>query len=265
MQERQSDRVIRVFICDDNTLQLGVLSDSLSEYADITVVGTAVDGEAALLQIARLKPDIVVCDMVMPNLDDFGLLEQVAHLQNPPQVIILTALRGENFISQAQELGAAYYMVKPVNPAVLAQRIYTIAGLPRRSGEEERAAAASVNALYARPIGEQISAMLMQIRVPAHLNGYRYLRSGVEMALKQPELLENGTYSLYPAIAKEYDTTAVSVERAIRHAINAAWNRGGPEEFSRLMGCHLESCDKPTNCELLSCLVEALRYQKDRG
>ena len=154
--------------------------------------------------------------------------------------------------------------MKPVNPAVLAQRIYTIAGLPRRSGEEERAAAASVNALYARPIGEQISAMLMQIRVPAHLNGYRYLRSGVEMALKQPELLENVTYSLYPAIAKEHDTTAVSVERAIRHAINAAWNRGGPEEFSRLMGCHLESCDKPTNCELLSCLVESLRYQKDR-
>ena len=107
MQERQSDRVIRVFICDDNTLQLGVLSDSLGEYADITVVGTAADGEAALLQIARLKPDIVVCDMVMPNLDGFGLLEQVAHLQNPPQVIILTALRGENFISQAQELGAA--------------------------------------------------------------------------------------------------------------------------------------------------------------
>ena len=97
MQERQSNRVIRVFICDDNTLQLGVLSDSLSEYADITVVGTAVDGEAALLQIARLKPDIVFCDIVMPNLDGFGLLEQVAHLQNPPQVIILTALRGENF------------------------------------------------------------------------------------------------------------------------------------------------------------------------
>ena len=264
MVGHQANQVIRVFICDDNALQLGMLSDALAECDDIEVVGTAMDGEAAVTQITQLRPDVVICDMVMPMLDGLGLLEQVRKLPTPPQVIILTALRGENFISQAQELGAAYYMVKPVNPAVLAQRVYTIMEQPVTAVAAAEPAPKPTVSQASRSLEEQIGAILLQVRIPAHLSGYRYLRTAVQLSLEDPDLLDNVTYALYPAVARQYGTSATSVERSIRHAISTAWNRGGPEDFSKLMGCHLESCDKPTNCELMSCLVETLRYQKER-
>ena len=108
---------------------------------------------------------------------------------------------------------------------------------------------------------ERISALLLQLRVPVHLSGYRFIRQAILLALAEPTLLDCVTYALYPAVAARYGTSASCVERAIRHAITVAWNRGGPSLFSGIMCCHLESGDKPTNRELLSQLVEALRYR----
>ena len=259
MRALQANRDVRVLICDDNPVQRASLVECLSEQMGLQVVCAVSDGLEALRSIRELQPDVVVCDLVMTRLDGFGLLERMAKLAYPPQTIVLTALKRDDLIMRALELGAAYYMVKPVESDILTQRILSAAR--RRMDYQESDLHEEVAIRSTGTLEERISALLLQLRVPVHLSGYRFIRQAILLALAEPTLLDCVTYALYPAVAARYGTSASCVERAIRHAITVAWNRGGPSLFSGIMCCHLERGDKPTNRELLSQLVEALRYR----
>ena len=259
MRALQTNRDVRVLICDDNPVQRASMVECLSEQMGLQVVCAVADGLEALRSITELQPDVVVCDLVMTHLDGFGLLERMAKLVNPPQTIVLTALKRDDFILRALELGAAYYMVKPVESDILTQRILSAAR--RQTPSQGTSVREDVSLRSSGTLEERISALLLQLRIPAHLSGYRFIRQAILLALAEPALLDCVTYALYPAVAARYETSASCVERAIRHAITVAWNRGGPSLFSGIMCCHLENGDKPTNRELLTRLVEALRYR----
>ena len=256
MEAVRSPQTVRVLICDDNPLRCSLLQDCLSCHPGLTVIGVAQDGVETLRKMQELRPDVVIVDMMMPRMDGCGLLEQAKRMSSPPRIIALTALRDEQFITQALKMGAAYYMLKPVDAKLLSQRILSVAGQPQTETRPE-----PVSAPRSRSVEAKIGSILLQLRMPAHLSGYRFLRTAVLEVMEQPTLLRHVTKELYPVVAEHYGTTAGCVEKSIRHAITTAWNRGGPEAFSRLMCCRMESCDRPTTCEVLSRLVELMQFQ----
>ena len=253
---------IRVLIAEDNALQRNLLTDGLDGRSGIQVVGAASNGLEALEMISRLHPEVVLLDMVLPRLDGFGLLEKMQQLPQSqrPAVIVTTSLGRDDFIIRAMELSVSYYMVKPVDMPFLTKQIFNAANRQ-----------APVQAGPVQPPEEPedmervVSAMLMQIGVPAHLSGYKFIRCALIVVLERPEIFSSLTRVLYPEIAREFGTTASCVERAIRHAISLTWDRGGGENYRRLLGRQASTIgDKPTNSEFLAQVSEGIRLRRGR-
>lgn len=244
---------IRVLVAECDPGQRAALVNALSRCGGLNVVGAAENGVETLRMVREKNPGVLVCSMVMPQLDGFAVLEEIARMETPrrPRVIALTALSREDFITRAMELGAAYYMVKPVDVALLVQQILRLAG---RRVEPQRPR------LMEESPEQAVAEMLLSMGIPVHLRGYRFLLHSALMALEKPECLASITHVLYPAVACCFDTTASRVERSIRHAINMTWERGGAAAFERTLNRRAFSeNDKPTNCELIALLCERVR------
>lgn len=254
---------IRVLIAEDNILQRNLLTDGLDGHSGIQVIGAAANGLEALDMIQRLRPQVLLLDMVLPSLDGFGLLEKMQQLPSGerPAVIAATALGRDDFITRAMELGVAYYMVKPLDMAFLIRQILFAAH------REMPAAPAPVQPIAEEPedVERLVTAMLMQIGMPAHLSGYKFTRTALVMVIDRPELFSSLTRVLYPEIARSFGTTASCVERAIRHAISLTWDRGGGENYRRLLGRQASTVgEKPTNSEFLAQVGEGIRLRRGR-
>ena len=252
---------IRVLIVEDNALQRSLLTDGLDGRSGIQIVGAAANGLDALEMIQRLRPQVLLLDMVLPSLDGYGLLEKLQSFPAPerPAVIATTSLGRDDFITRAMELGVAYYMVKPLDMAFLTRQILTavrrdapVSPSPPPPEEPE-------------DVERLATAMLMQIGVPAHLSGYKFIRTALIMVTDRPEMFSSLTRVLYPEIAQEFGTTASCVERAIRHAISLTWDRGGSENYRRLLGRQASTVGlKPTNSEFLAQVGEGIRLRRSR-
>ena len=250
---------VKVLVAEDNAEQREKLMESLNHQKHLQVVGAAENGVEAMQMIAEHMPEVLVCDMVMPQLDGFGVLEEVSHIEasHRPKVIALTALSRDDFITRAIGLGASYYMVKPADTDFLTDLIMSLAG--QSTAEEE---------IVPEPATEEsaeqaVADMLLHMGVPAHLNGYRFLLRSVLESLEHPEQLGSITRALYPAVARYYNTTASRVERSIRHAIEMTWTRSGAPVFEKVLNYRAFSMDdKPTNCELIALLSERVRLQR---
>ena len=254
---------IRVLIAEDNALQRSLLTDGLDGRSGIQIIGAASNGLDALEMIQRLHPQVLLLDMVLPRLDGYGLLEKLQQLpaDQRPAVIATTSLGRDDFITRAMELSVSYYMVKPLDLAFLIRQILSavhrdipappVAPMPPPEEPED--------------LERLVTAMLMQIGVPAHLSGYKFIRSALLMVIDRPELFSGLTRVLYPEIAHEYGTTASCVERAIRHAISLTWDRGGGENYRRLLGRQASTIgEKPTNSEFLAQVGEGIRLRRGR-
>lgn len=253
---------IRVLIAEDNALQRNLLADALDGQNGIQIVGTACHGLEAFDMIQQLRPQVVLLDMVLPRLDGYGLLEKLQQFppDQRPVVIATTSLGRDDFITRAMELSVAYYMVKPLDIPFLIRQILSCVNR----------AAPAVSAPPPPPedtedVERLITAMLMQIGVPPHLSGYKFIRSALIMVTDRPELFSSLTRVLYPEIARTYGTTASCVERAIRHAISLTWDRGGGENYRRLLGRQASTVGvKPTNSEFLAQVGEGIRLRRGR-
>lgn len=246
---------VRVLVAEDNPIMRGILVRELESRHELQLVGAARNGVEALHLIRQHSPQVLVCDMVMPQLDGFGVLEAVARMQaaQRPHVIALTALSRDDFIMRALELGVAYYMVKPADMDFLAQRILTLAGssLPAKQPDPPQKQESAE---------QNVATMLLDMGVPVHLNGYRFLLRSTLMVLEHPDYLASITHALYPAVASYFSTSASCVERSIRHAINMTWARGGATAFETVLNRRaFTDNDRPTNCELISLLCEQAR------
>ncbi|MHB8171978.1 MAG: sporulation transcription factor Spo0A [Thermincolia bacterium] len=249
-------REIKMLIADDNREFCELLKEFISQEDDLQLVGVANNGVEALDIIKAENPDVVVLDIIMPLLDGIGVLEKLhaGDIPKKPKVIMLTAFGQESITQRAVELGADYYILKPFDFTVLATRIRQLAD-----------GAASIIPQYTPVIKTKnldiaVTNVIHEMGVPAHIKGYQYLRDAILAVIDDVSLLGGVTKELYPMIAEKYTTTPSRVERAIRHAIELAWDRGNIEMMNRFFGytINLER-GKPTNSEFIAMVADRLR------
>lgn len=247
---------VKVLVADDNREFCELLKDYMSQQEDFILTGTAYNGLETLRQIEEQSPDVVVLDIIMPHLDGIGVLEKLAvGVGNAkPKVIILTAFGQEAFTQRAMELGADYYILKPFDLSVLATRI--------RQLSEGLNVSQYISSVKPRNLSVSVTNIIHEMGVPAHIKGYHYIRDAILMVISEINLLGAITKELYPMIAQKYQTTPSRVERAIRHAIELAWDRGNVEMMTKFFGytINLER-GKPTNSEFIAMVADKLRVE----
>ncbi|NSW91366.1 MAG: sporulation transcription factor Spo0A [Firmicutes bacterium] len=256
---------IRVVIADDNREFAGILKEYMDSQDDIEIVGMAGDGFEAYDLISNLLPDVVVLDIIMPHLDGLGVLEKInaTPLKKRPIFIILSAVGQDRITQRALVLGAEYYVVKPFDMEVLVSRIKQLKGVAKLKTPkpEYQMNIKNINIVAEkRDLEVEVTNIMHEIGVPAHIKGYQYLRDAIMMVVKDLDIINSITKQLYPAIAKDYNTTPSRVERAIRHAIEVAWNRGRVEAINSIFGYTINmGKGKPTNSEFIAMIADKLR------
>lgn len=263
-------QTIEVLLADDNREFTNLLSEFIDDQDDMHVTGVAYNGNDVLRLIEQGSrvPDVLILDIIMPHLDGLGVLEKLREmdLQPQPKIIMLTAFGQENITQKAVQLGASYYILKPFDMEILTNRIRQLvntgqSGMPMMSG----AAPAKANVVQlpkGKNLDANITTIIHEIGVPAHIKGYQYLREAITMVYNNIEILGAITKTLYPAIAEKYKTTPSRVERAIRHAIEVAWTRGNIDSISHLFGYTINiSKAKPTNSEFIAMVADKLRIE----
>lgn len=254
---------VRVLVCDDNREFCELLREYVQGEEDLELAGSAYNGVEVLEQLQKVDPDVVVLDIIMPHLDGIGVLERLNTMALPrrPKIIMLTAFGQESITQKVLELGADYYVLKPFPLEVLGNRIRQLV-----QGGSSTPVVRPAPVSRDRNLDAEITAIIHEIGIPAHIKGYRYLREAIMMVVNKVELLGGITKELYPAIARNHQTTPSRVERAIRHAIEVAWSRGNIEMINSLFG-HTVNRErgKPTNSEFIAMVADKLRMEGARA
>ncbi len=268
---------LNVAIVDDNPLILNTLDELISSEDGLEVIGRADNGADAINMIVNTTPDIVLLDLVMPKIDGISVVEKVksdrTFLKNPA-FIILSAVGGEQMTEDAFRAGANYYLMKPFDKEILVNKIRHIGKLPKHqqagravsapyeTGEEVHVSREEYMKAH---LEDDITKLLHELGIPAHIKGYQYLRDAIAMSVEDQEMMSSVTKILYPSIAKRNQTTASRVERAIRHAIEVAWGRGKMETIDEVFGYTISTGKgKPTNSEFIALISDKilLEYKK---
>lgn len=258
---------INVVIADDNERIRQNLQEIVSRECDMTLVGSASDGMDALSMIRTSHPDVVLLDIIMPKMDGLGVLEEVKKYENllkKPAFIILTAMGQEEVMEEALGLGANYVLLKPFDSNALGKKIRQI--------KNGKIAANRKDFITLKEKTEEkdgdyrleiiVTNIIHEIGVPAHIKGYQYLRDSIIMSVNNMDILNSITKQLYPTIAKMHETTPSRVERAIRHAIEVAWNRGKMDTINELFGYSIQAGKgKPTNSEFIALIADKIRLE----
>lgn len=253
---------IRLVIADDNREFTQLLREHLDSQEDMEVLAVAYNGNEVLQVLKEQTPDVLVLDIIMPHLDGLGVLEQLQQRDlNPlPKIVMLTAFGQENITQRAVELGAAYYILKPFDMDVLTERIRQMTGQGFATAPRVRHTIPVPSRLG--NLDANITTVIHEIGVPAHIKGYLYLREAITMVYNEIDLLGAITKTLYPRIAKKFNTTPSRVERAIRHAIEVAWSRGNMDSIKNLFGYTINVTKaKPTNSEFIAMVADKLRIE----
>ncbi|OMP67721.1 sporulation transcription factor Spo0A [Domibacillus epiphyticus] len=252
---------IKVAVVDDNRQLVQLLEEVISSQDDMTIAGTAYNGQECLSMLLEAEPDVLILDIIMPHMDGLAVLERLRAngQQKQPQVIMLTAFGQEDVTKKAVELGASYFMLKPFDMDSLVGQIRQVSGIEAPVHRVERREEPKKPK---RNIDASITAVIHEIGVPAHIKGYLYLREAITMVFNDIELLGSITKVLYPEIARKYNTTPSRVERAIRHAIEVAWSRGNMESIAAMFGYTVSVTKaKPTNSEFIAMVADKLRIE----
>lgn len=253
----------------ENKLKL-VLSDDGAEFSincanvlksyGITVTLCEKDGQKLLHYIKTQKPDIVVADVFMSNLDILGVLAALKDLpkKEKPMVFVMSSVDNPKLEKEALSAGAAYYFIKPFDLTVMAERIIQLSGWRN----ETTPLIYNNTAVSDTDLEFMVTEIIHQIGVPAHIKGYNYLRESIILAIKDEEIINSVTKTLYPTVAKDHSTTSSRVERAIRHAIEVAWDRGDVNVLNSYFGYTIHNNrGKPTNSEFIAMISDKIRLR----
>ena len=270
-EEKTVKEKITVLIADDNQEFSKTLATYLGNENDMEVVGIAKDGVEAVEQIKEFLPDVAILDVIMPHLDGLGVLENInnSNIVKSPICIMLSAVGQDKITQKAISLGADYYVVKPFDIELLIKRIREIKNfkpIPNSNFLTREAPVRKYIEISDDKSPENLEALVTnlihEVGVPAHIKGYQYLREAIMMVIKDIDVLNQITKSLYPQIAQRFDTTPSRVERAIRHAIEVAWGRGEQDMVENIFGYTVSaSKGKPTNSEFIAMIADKLRLE----
>ena len=250
---------IKVLIAD-NTPELGKQCAIVLKNYGMEVILTGKDGSKIIDEINLIKPNVVIFDSFMPKLDAIGVLKQINALDKSIRPICMVMANVDNGILEREILscGASYYLLKPIDPDMLAERIIQLSGKRNLTGKtKEQGGHITENDLEI-----MVTDIIHQVGVPAHIKGYHYLRTAIILSINNPEMVNSITKLLYPTVAKMYQTTSSRVERAIRHAIEVAWDRGDIDTINAYFGYTVNTGrGKPTNSEFIALIADKLRLR----
>ena len=249
------DKNTSVIIADNSEEFCGSLTAALQRSHAYQVLGTATDGEQAARMVTERKPDVLVLDMMLPKRDGISVLKAIAAMERKPAILATSGFVTDYVASAAASLGARYLMLKPCDMSALVERLEEIRGgenrrktMPRRSDKTN--------------IETMVTGIIHEIGVPAHIKGYQYLREAIIIAVNDMDVINAITKVLYPQVAKTFQTTPSRVERAIRHAIEVAWDRGDLDTLQRFFGYTVSNTKgKPTNSEFIALIADRLQLQ----
>ncbi len=240
------ETIPKILLADSSEEFRLLLRRTLEETGEFQVVGDTGDGDEAWELIQKAKPDVVVMDMILPGLDGMSLLQRI-----PKEIkcIVLSAFCSQNMVQELTRMGAWYFIPKPAHMDSLLDRI--------------RQATHDSSVLSLPTLEAEVTAILHEVGVPAHIKGYQYVREAIIIVVQNMDAINAVTKVLYPEVAKRFHTTPSRVERAIRHAIEVAWDRGDLETLQGYFGYTVNSAKgKPTNSEFIAMIADRIRLHR---
>ena len=246
MEKEINQDKIKIYIADcedENNLET-----YFRENRRFNVLGSSCNAMKIIDEVKRLNPEFLVMEIMLSGADGFTVFEQLKKEMESscPKVIFISSLTHSGFVAKAMNEGASYFMLKPVSPRVLEERIMDLLKPMENSKEVKQ-------------LDEKISNIFISIGIPAHIKGYQFLREAVKLAVEKPDIIGSITKKLYPTIAERFETSSSKVERGMRHAIEVAWNRGKIENINSLFGLKIYSSnEKPTNGELIALIADKM-------
>lgn len=248
------EKIIKAVIAGDSHDTIEEIGGFLETKNDIQIIATASDGEETLDKVRKLRPDLLIMDIMMSRLDGIGVLERLKDMSRRPVIIVVGSTSNRVLINHCMELGADYFMIRPCNNEILYERIKMLCVKFKSSETGDRPGD--------RAIEITVTNTIHSVGVPANIKGYQYLRDAIIMSIKDSELINAVTKQLYPKVAEKHNTSPSRVERAIRHAIEVACVRGNEEVLYNLFGYTVSNNKgKPTNSEFIAMIADKLRLE----
>ncbi|MBE6679831.1 MAG: sporulation transcription factor Spo0A [Ruminococcaceae bacterium] len=252
----------KILIADENLEQRNYLKENLYR-AGYRNVEIATNGDDAIMKINRLHPDIAIIDIWLTKLDGIGVLRNSRNIDYgkdlPTSFIVVSMVANQNLFVEATNLGAELCLLKPYNYTSLIEHIDTIS---QRRSKPHMITNVEGTQKSTTDLETQVTQIIHQIGVPAHIKGYQYLRTAILMTINDSEIINSVTKVLYPSVAKKFSTTTSRVERAIRHAIEVAWDRGDVDTLNSYFGYTIQNNrGKPTNSEFIAMIADNLRLK----
>lgn len=249
------DNLTTVMIADNAEDFCSNLTSALRNAEGFQVIATANDGEQAIRTVMERKPDVLVLDLMLAKKDGLAVLKAIANMDRKPVTLATTRFVTDYVASAAANLGVRYLMVKPCDLTALVERLEEIRG-------DNNQAKTLPSRMSATNIESMVTGIIHEIGVPAHIKGYQYLREAIIIAVNDMDVINAITKVLYPQVAKTFQTTPSRVERAIRHAIEVAWDRGDLDTLQRFFGYTVSNTKgKPTNSEFIALIADKLQLQ----
>lgn len=253
------ENLTKIVVADKNLEFRDNLVRLVEDGQKFSVVGTAENGSELLDMIVRFEPDIVMTEYILPEMDAGVVIREAAARMCKPAFFVFSSFDSDEIKSQMSEMGVKMFTLKPCDPKYLIENVKQYALNVKNFPKQDSAR---------HPISEEvdietrITKIIHEIGVPAHIKGYRYMREAIMTVVKEPEIINSITKQLYPSVANAYSTTPSRVERAIRHAIEVAWDRGDVETLNRIFGYTVSNDKgKPTNSEFIAMIADRLLLQ----
>ncbi len=242
------DNRIKIMLTDTDEDARSMLQDALERTGRFAVVGSTGDGGQVLHMLEECKPDMLVLDLILPGLDGLGILRRMDS-GSRPTILAISNFVTQEVVAEAGNLGASMFLSKPYNEGALVEHL-------------TRLAEKCENRLHAPGLEELVTSIIHEVGVPAHIKGYQYVREAIMITVENMDVINSVTKILYPEVAKRYHTTPSRVERAIRHAIEVAWDRGDLETLQRFFGYTVSNAKgKPTNSEFIAMISDRIRLK----
>ena len=248
-----------ILIADGSEVFCSQLTNALQHNQGFRVVGTTCDGEQVVKKVTQLQPQLLVLDLMLPKRDGISILKSLKTMENRPAILATTALVSEYVSAAAADFGVRYLMLKPCECEALVERLEELRTAERKTPLVLRRGDRS-------GIENMVTGIIHEIGVPAHIKGYQYLREAIIIAVEDMDVINAITKVLYPQVAKIFQTTPSRVERAIRHAIEVAWDRGDLDTLQRFFGYTVSNTKgKPTNSEFIALIADKLQLKLKTG